>query len=179
MCDMTHSYTGHDSFTCVTRLIHICDDSLICVTRLIHMWDGTRLIRMWDMSHSHVWQTHSRVWRNSFMCVTRPIQMCDMSPSFVQQTHSHVWRDLHSRNQPLITGRIAENKSHTKKDAYFAKETDIFKEPTNCCHPHGDVRRRSYNYDCQRVLVPITDLPSSASFSGTKPTSYIPMVAIC
>jgi len=45
MCDMTHSYVWHDSFICVTWLIHMCDmthsyvwhDSFICVTWL--MWD--------------------------------------------------------------------------------------------------------------------------------------------
>ena len=51
---MTHSYVWHDSFICVTWLIHMCDktrsyvwhDSFVCVT-----W----LIRMCDMTHSYVW----------------------------------------------------------------------------------------------------------------------------
>jgi len=30
-CDMTHSYMWHDSFICVTLLIHMCHDSSICV----------------------------------------------------------------------------------------------------------------------------------------------------
>ena len=38
MCDMTHSYVWHDSFICVTWLIHMCD------------------------------MTHSYVWHNSFIC---------------------------------------------------------------------------------------------------------------
>jgi len=43
---MTHSYVWHDSFICVTWLIHMCDmthsyvwhDSFICVTWFIHRW---------------------------------------------------------------------------------------------------------------------------------------------
>jgi len=48
---MTHSYVWHDSFICVTWLIHTCDmthscvwhDSFICVTRLSHICDMTHL----------------------------------------------------------------------------------------------------------------------------------------
>jgi len=40
MCDMTHSHVWHDSFTCVTWLIHMCD------------------------------MTHSHVWHDEFTCVT-------------------------------------------------------------------------------------------------------------
>ena len=62
MCDITHSYVWHDSFICVTWLIHMCDithayvwhDSFICVTWLIHMCD----------------MTHSYVWHDSFLCVS-------------------------------------------------------------------------------------------------------------
>jgi len=51
---MTHSYIWHDSFICVTWLIHICDmthsyvqqDLFVCVTWLIHIF---------DMTHSYVW----------------------------------------------------------------------------------------------------------------------------
>jgi len=78
MCDVTHSHVWHDSSTCVTWLIHMCDmthshvwhDSLSCVT-----W----LIVMCEMTHSHVWH-------DSFTFVTWLIHMCDM-------THSHVWHD--------------------------------------------------------------------------------------
>jgi len=97
---MTHSYVWHDSFICVTWLIHMCDmthsyvwhDAFICVTWLIHMR---------GMTHSYVWHdsficvtwlihmcgmTHSYVWHDSFICVTWLIHMCDM-------THSYVWHD--------------------------------------------------------------------------------------
>jgi hypothetical protein len=46
---MTHSYVWHDSFTCVTWLIHMCDmpysymcqDASTCVTGLMHMCNMT------------------------------------------------------------------------------------------------------------------------------------------
>jgi len=78
MCDMTHSYVWHDSFICLTWLIHVCDmthsyvwhDSFICVIWLIHICDAT----------------HPYVWHDSSICVTWLIHMCDM-------THSYVWYD--------------------------------------------------------------------------------------
>jgi len=98
---MTHSYVWHDSFICVTWLIHMCDmthsyvwhDSFICVVSLTYMC---------DMTHSYVWRdpficvtwpihmcgiTHLYVWHDSFICVTRLFHRCDM-------THSYVWHDL-------------------------------------------------------------------------------------
>ena len=100
MCELTHWYAWHDSFTCVTRHIHMRDmmhsyvrhDSL-CVTWL--MQGGTTailmkwLVHMCDMTHSY---THSYVssdwfvWHDSFLRVTWLIPMCDM-------THSYVWHD--------------------------------------------------------------------------------------
>jgi len=51
--DMTHSYVWHDSYICMTWLIHKCDmtrtrkwhDLFACVTRLIHMCDVTHSYR--------------------------------------------------------------------------------------------------------------------------------------
>ena len=71
ICDMTHSYVWHDSFICVTWLIHIWDmtysyvwhDSFIRVTWLIHMCD----------------MTHWNMWHDSFICATWLIYMCDMT----------------------------------------------------------------------------------------------------
>ena len=77
---MTHSYVWHDSFICVTWLIHMC-----------------------DMTHSYVWHdsfmTHSYVWHDSFICVTWLIHMCDMTHSWlirmcdIKMTYSYVWHD--------------------------------------------------------------------------------------
>jgi len=100
MCDMTHSYVWHDSFICVTYLIHMCDishsyvwhDSFICVTWLMHMC---------DMTHAYVWHdlfvgiswlmkmrdmTRSYVRYDSFICMTWLIHTRDM-------THSQAWHD--------------------------------------------------------------------------------------
>jgi len=104
---MTHSCVWHDSFMCVTWLIHVCDmthamcdmthscawhDSVKCVTWLSHVC---------DMTHSYVWHdsficvtwlihvcdmTHSYSWHDSFICVTWLFHVCDM-------THSCVWHD--------------------------------------------------------------------------------------
>jgi len=68
MCDMTHSYVWHDSFICVTWLIHMIHDSFVRVTGLIHgnmtgLIHGymTWLIHMYAMTHSYVtWLIHMR-----------------------------------------------------------------------------------------------------------------------
>ena len=73
MYDMSHSYVWHDSFLCVTWLIH-----------------------MYDMTHSYVWReawhdsftrvtweimTHSYVWQDLFICATWLIHTCAMTHS--------------------------------------------------------------------------------------------------
>jgi len=106
--DMTHDSfvcAWHDWFICVKRLIHVCamtnlaqvealgvhnsgmphpyvwfDSASMCVIRLIYL-------------STHVWHytivTHSRVWHDSYMCMTRLIRMCDM-------THTCVWHDSYA-----------------------------------------------------------------------------------
>jgi len=69
----------HNSFICVTWLIHMCDmthlfvwhASIICVTCLNYMCD----------------MTHSYVWHASFICVTCLIHTCDMPDSYMW----HAW----------------------------------------------------------------------------------------
>jgi len=99
---MTHSYVWHDSFMCVTWLIHMCDmthsyvwhDSFICVA-----W----LTLMCDMTHPSTC-ARSYVWRDSFIRVTRLIHIRDITRSYVwhdsstsmcsvisDMTHSHTW----------------------------------------------------------------------------------------
>ena len=87
MRDMTHSDVSHDSFRCVTWLVHMCD--------MTHSW----LVHMCDMTHSDVshdsiacvtWliqmcdMTHSDVWHDSFICVTWRIHPCDMTHIYVR-----------------------------------------------------------------------------------------------
>ena len=80
--------TWHDSFTCVTWLIHVCDmthsyvwhDSFTRVTWRIHMRDMTHLyvwhgIHMCDMTHTYL----QYVWHDSYMC--------DMTHSYGMHAH--------------------------------------------------------------------------------------------
>ena len=108
VCDITHSYVRHDSFTmlrnsvtCVTWLIHMRDMtppyawhvSFIWVTWVIHKCDMAHLSMRHDSFVCVTWlihmrdMTHSYVWHDSSMRVTWLIQMCDMTPS-------DVWHDL-------------------------------------------------------------------------------------
>jgi len=78
--DMTHSYVWHDSFICVTWLIHMCDMTHSLV-RL--MWS----IHTCDMTHSFIcvtWLMHSFVWwLDPIIRVTWLIHMCDMIDLYV------------------------------------------------------------------------------------------------
>jgi len=86
VCDMTHSHVWHDSFMCVTWLIHMCDmthlhDTFTCVTWLIHVCDMTHS-HVWHVTHDDLyvtWLIQSHGWHDSFMCVTWLIHMCDMT----------------------------------------------------------------------------------------------------
>jgi len=91
MCDMTHSYVWHDSFICVTWLL------FECVTCLIHAWHDsfirdsvicvTWLIHICDMTHSYMTRHHTGlIVTHWFICVTWLTCMCDM-------TRSYAWHD--------------------------------------------------------------------------------------
>jgi len=102
MCDMTHVYVWHDSFTCVTWLIHIF------VARRIHMCDMTQSYVWHDFFKelntavfpSSVWHnvfvffntTRSYVWHDLFICVTWLIHIVTDS-SMCDMTHPYVRRD--------------------------------------------------------------------------------------
>ena len=53
----------HDSFMCVTWLIHVCDVTHSCVT-----W----MMRMCDVTHAYAWRDS----RDSFICVTLLVYKC-------------------------------------------------------------------------------------------------------
>ena len=104
---MVHSHVKHDSFICVTWLIHMCDmthpyvwhDSFTYLTYTI-------LVYEFNMTHLRVWldvfifvtwlihgfdRTISYVWHDSFTCVTWPIQMYDM-------TYCNMYHDISIRD---------------------------------------------------------------------------------
>ena len=75
MCDMTHSHSWHVSFMCVTGLMYTC------VTTYSHVWRFsffcvTKRILTCDMSDAYMWH-------DSFMCVAWLFHVCDMTPSCV------------------------------------------------------------------------------------------------
>ena len=70
---MTHEYLRHDSFICVTKLLHMYDMIHTCVCHDAHIY-VTRLIHMCNIPHTHVWQaSYIHVWHDSytFTCVIR------------------------------------------------------------------------------------------------------------
>jgi len=104
MCDMTHSYVWHDSFICVTWLIHMCDmtqsyvwtDLSICVTWLIQTC-GMTYLYVW-----HVWY-HWLIcvtWLNLRFDMTHPYAglnaSCDMASlvNMCDVTSPNVWHDV-------------------------------------------------------------------------------------
>jgi len=90
MCGVTFSDVCRDSFTCVAWTfawqvvtpIDMCDMTHSCVTWLIHLCDVTHTYVCRDPFMCNM--AHSYVCRDPSICVTWRIQMCDM-------THSHVW----------------------------------------------------------------------------------------
>jgi len=113
MCDMTHWYVRHDSLRWLiymfgrryrrSHCLHVWHDSFICVTWLIHMCDMTH----WCVWHYwFIWvpwviyrcaMTHSYVCHDSFICVPWLIHMCDMGAM------SHLYVRASPLPQPLLT----------------------------------------------------------------------------
>ena len=107
--------TYHDSFTCVTCLIHMCDvthsyvflshpyvsrDSFICVTWLVHMCHTRVSLCPWSAYHVQLLlcdMTHSYVWHDSCVCVTwhvvaRIHYMCHRWVTWHNMNESCNWR---------------------------------------------------------------------------------------
>jgi len=150
MCDMIHLFMWHDSFICVTWLIHMCDrthlyvwqDSFICVTWLIHMYD----IYMCD-------RTHSYVWHDSFINVTRLVHTSrvsfkfDMTHSDVtwlihkwhdsfrcDQTHSYVWHNSITRHYNITL--CMDNYLHESHDTHTHARIQLFTRVAWHAHTH-------------------------------------------
>jgi len=130
ICKMTHFYTWHDSFICVTWLISTHDmthsfawhDSFLHVTQLIHMRD----------------MTHFYTWHDSFICVTWLI--------FTWRTHVYLLFFLGKKKVArcsCIAGRqivVAWGTTHMSKETVMRDKRDLDlcqKKPTSkktCVH---------------------------------------------
>jgi len=103
MCDMTHQYLWHDSFTCVTCLTHICAWlTHMCGMTHSHVWHDSLTCVAWLISMCHM--THSHAGHDSFICVTWLIHLCSNTPSYAlildnmsDMTHSSVRHDFITR----------------------------------------------------------------------------------
>jgi len=99
MCDTTHSYVRHDSFICVTWLLHTCDITwygVALVSRIDKMiglfckrapWkrrysskETCHFIDPTDRSHPIPARGHLYVWHDSSICATWLIHVRDTTP---------------------------------------------------------------------------------------------------
>jgi len=138
MCDMTHLYVYHDSFTCVTWLIliHIC-----------------------DMTHSYAWHALF-ICVTSFVCVTRLICLCDM-------THSYVWHDsftrvtwlilIHMRDMPYSYVKPHLSRALLRKMTYMPQHTTEWRRCIQRLKLQVTFRKRATNY--RALLWKITCVP--------------------
>jgi len=89
MFHMTHPYSWHDSYRCVTWFIHVCDMThahicaLLCVMRTFADY-YPQILCLDPACHDSFAPQHVQC--DSFMCVTGITHKCDM-------THSHAWHD--------------------------------------------------------------------------------------
>ena len=82
MCDMTHSYVRHDSFICVTWLIHMCNMAHSYVWHNSFM-SHIRMTNMWDMTHS--FEGHA-----SFICMIWLIDVTHERRTHLEHNHMGV-----------------------------------------------------------------------------------------
>ena len=114
-CDMTHSGVGHDSFICVTWLIHMCDMTYSSVRTTVTIV----VPLMCDMAHSYMWRDtlcSPYVCHDSFIYVMRAMTLnvplvCDMTYSHVGHNsvlgdvtwYWHPWRAMSHMNDLYVT----------------------------------------------------------------------------
>jgi len=106
MCDISHPYV---SFMCGVTNSYVWHDSFACVTWLIHTWNMTHLyvwhhsftrethLYVWPNSvkkHIHMWGViRLYSWRDSFMCMTWLIHMWHVT---------HLYRDVREHSFVIV-----------------------------------------------------------------------------
>jgi len=144
----------HDSFLCVTWLIHICVKRLSHTHRsykthsraaikqdtwlITHGHDSflcmTRLILVWDM-------THSCVWHDSFLCVTWRIHICETTLSL-----SHPPDKTQGRESSDETTCMSEHLQPTHRLTYLLLINHVTHTNMSCQTnmSHGTHRNKRY-----------------------------------
>ena len=90
--EVTHSYVWHDSFICVTWLVHnVWHDSFIGETRLIHMWDMTHSHARHDSCICETWLVH--MWNTTHYQLIRQNDVVFWGLLMWDMTRSHVRHD--------------------------------------------------------------------------------------
>jgi len=92
-----HSYVWHDSFICVTWLIHLFErDSFECSQHPVHLhvWLDAFMLVIWIWLFHMYDMTHPYAWHDVFICETLLIRYL-RPDSFIRViwTHLYVWRD--------------------------------------------------------------------------------------
>jgi len=141
MCDMTHSYVWHDSFICVTWLIHMCDmthsyvshDSFIRVTCLIHMCDMTytsSICETWLISENLI-----IIVNGAIRVIYKLIYMWhEPRPTHMRKrkrfrAHPYAWYDAYSVNEWVMSHVWMSHVTHMNEschvwyDAYSVART--------------------------------------------------------
>jgi len=92
MCDMKHSYVRHDSFICVPWLVFLCVTCLICVCYVTHSYVMYQGFLTWHIHKCDM--TRSCVSHDSSICVTWLIHMCHVTHSYI--LYQRQWCRRHS-----------------------------------------------------------------------------------
>jgi len=115
MFDTTRSYVWHDSFTCVTWLMHMCamTPSYVCHDSFMCVFGSAQVLKQSRKSP----MTHPYVCHDSSICVTWLIHICDMTHPYVchdssirvislnhmrAMTHPYICHDSFTRRVPTL-----------------------------------------------------------------------------
>ena len=136
------------------KTMHMRDMISWYVTRLISLWYAPKKIRM-----RRCVTIHHGMWQRVAVCCS--VLQCVAVRCSVLQCAAlcvAVWCSVCCSVLQCVTAQRSR--------------------PSHAKTIHRRSRSSINNFDCHRILVPITHLPCSASFSGTKTTSEILLFAI-